>query len=317
MANPLFDKRLVFFTGKGGVGKSALSAALGIALAKRGHRVLLVEMNSQSRMAPLFGVRNVGYDPVMLERNLFALNVTPTEALEEYMKIVFKFKIVYDRVINNNFFKVFTKALPGMDDLVTVGKIWYLEQERDRSGRPNWDRIIVDAPATGHGITFLRFPQAAIDTVRVGPIAKSAEQMRDLFLDERTTSVNLVTLAEELPVNETIELHQSLQDVVGVPFGRVIVNAVYPHLFTGDAAEFVRSGSPDTLRPAAGELAAGLLEAARTELSRDELNRHHIERLQKAVGLPTLELPFVFRESFDRESLTVLSETLETRAEKA
>lgn len=317
MANPLFDKRLVFFTGKGGVGKSALSAALGIALAKRGHRVLLVEMNSQSRMAPLFGVRNVGYEPVMLERNLFALNVTPTEALEEYMKIVFKFKIVYDRVINNNFFKVFTKALPGMDDLVTVGKIWYLEQERDRAGRPNWDRIIVDAPATGHGITFLRFPQAAIDTVRVGPIAKSAEQMRDLFLDERTTSVNLVTLAEELPVNETIELHQSLQDVVGVPFGRVIVNAVYPRLFTGEAADFVRTGSSDALRPAAGDLAEGVLEAARTELSRDELNRHHINRLQKAVGVPMLELPFVFRESFDRESLKVLSETLESRAENA
>ena len=318
MANPRFtDKRLVFFTGKGGVGKSALSAALGIALARRGHRVLLCEMNAQSRMAPLFGVKQVGYEPVMLERNLFALNITPREALEEYMRIVFKFKLIYDRVINNNLFKVFTKALPGMDDLVTVGKIWYLEQERDRSGRPVWDRIIVDAPATGHGITFLRFPQAAIDTVRVGPIAKSAEQMRDLFLDERITSVNLVTLAEELPVNETIELFHSLQDIVGTPFGAVFVNAVFPQLFAGPAGEYVRGGDEKPLVPAAGALAGGLLEAARTELSRYELNRRHIERLMESVKLPPVELPYVFRESFDRQSLEVLAKRLEETLEPA
>jgi anion-transporting ArsA/GET3 family ATPase len=313
----LLNKRLIFFTGKGGVGKSALSAALGLTLARRGHRVLLVEMNAQSRMAPLFGVKHVGYDPVALDRNLYALNVTPREALEEYMKIIFKFKIIYDRVINNNFFKVFTKALPGMDDLVTVGKIWYLEQDKDRSGRPIWDRIIVDAPATGHGVNFLRFPQVAIDTVRVGPIAKSAEQMRDLFLDERLTSVNLVTLAEELPVNETIELYQSLQDMVGVPFGRVFVNAVYPHMFAGETAEFVRSGDPQVLAPAAGEFSGGLLDAAKTELSREELNRHHIKRLEAAVKLPRTELPFVFRPSFDRQSIDVLSRSLEEQLVRA
>jgi anion-transporting ArsA/GET3 family ATPase len=318
MANPrITDKRLVFFTGKGGVGKSALSAALGIALARRGHRVLLCEMNAQSRMAPLFGVKQVGYEPVMLERNLFALNITPREALEEYMKIVFKFKLIYDRVISNNFFKVFTKALPGMDDLVTVGKIWYLEQERDRGGRPVWDRIIVDAPATGHGITFLRFPQAAIDTVRVGPIAKSAEQMRDLFLDEHLTSVNLVTLAEELPVNETMELYQSLQDVVGTPFGALFVNAVFPDRFAGAAKDFVKQGEAAALAPAAGPFAQGLLEAARTNLSRAELNRRHIERLTEVVKLEAIELPYVFRESFDRQSLEVLSQYVDQALEPA
>ncbi len=312
----LLSKRLIFFTGKGGVGKSALSAALGLTLARRGLRVLLVEMNAQSRMAPLFGVKEIGYDPVSLDSNLYAMNVTPREALEEYMKIVFKFKLIYDRVIHNNLFKVFTKALPGMDDLVTVGKIWYLEQDKDRHGRPLWDRIIVDAPATGHGITFLRFPQVAIDTVRVGPIAKSAEQMRDLFLDKNTTSVNLVTLAEELPVNETIELYQSLDDLVGVPFGYVFVNAVYPRLFAAETADFITNGSPAVLESAAGNHAAGLLEAARTELSRETLNRRHIERLREALNVPTIELPYIFREGFDKESILILSQHLEAALTK-
>ncbi len=309
-AHDLLQKRLVFFTGKGGVGKSTLAAALGRLHARQGKRVLLVEMNASSRMAPLFGVQHVGYDPVRLDENLYALNITPREALEEYMRIVFKFKLIYDRVINNNFFKVFTKALPGMDDLVAVGKIWYLEQDRQRNGKPAWDRIIVDAPATGHGITFLRLPQAAIDTVRVGPIAKSAEQMRDLFLDPRMTSVNLVTLAEELPVNETIDLYRSLDDMLGVPFGYVFVNAVYPRLFEGDAAAFVRDGKVKDL-PVEEQIAEGLLEAARTEMTREALNRRHIERLAEAVPAPRVELPFIFGERFDRSAIDTLSARLE------
>ncbi len=314
MNNPsLLSKRLVFFTGKGGVGKSTLSAALGMLHARRGERVLLVEMNARSRMAPLFGVPEVGYEPVRLDDNLYALNITPREALEEYMRIVFKFKLIYDRVINNSLFKVFTKALPGMDDLVTIGKIWYLDQDRQRNGRPTWDRIIIDAPATGHGITFLRFPQVAIDTVRVGPIAKSAEDIRDMLLDESKTSVNLVTLPEELPVNETIDLYRSLDEVVGVPFGHIFVNAVYPHLFEGEAAGFIRSADHEAIAGAAGEYAEGIMQAAETELRREELNRHHIERLRKAVPADLVELPLVFSDRFDRDAIQVLSSSLEER----
>jgi anion-transporting ArsA/GET3 family ATPase len=313
----ILEKRLTFFTGKGGVGKSTLSAALGLLHARQGKRVLLVEMNSESRMAPLFGVKRVGFEPVRLDENLYALNITPREALEEYMRIVFRFKFISDKVIHNNLFKVFTKALPGMDDLVTVGKIWYLEREKARNGKPNWDRIIVDAPATGHGITFLQLPQVTIDTVRVGPIAKSAEQMRDLFLDPALTSVNLVTLPEELPVNETMDLYRSLDEIVGVPFGCVVVNAVYPSTFAGKGAEFVEKGQPEDLQPAAGEHALGLLEAARTQLTREQLNRRHIERLAKAIPGPILELPYVFGERFDRHAIEDLSRTLEEQLARA
>lgn len=308
--NDLLSKRLVFFTGKGGVGKSTLSAALGMIHARQGRRVLLVEMNARSRMAPLFGVPEVGNDPVALEKNLYALNITPREALEEYMRIVFKFKIIYDRVINNSLFKVFTKALPGMDDLVAIGKIWYLERERERDGRPVWDRIIVDAPATGHGITFLRLPQVAIDTVRVGPIAKTAEQIRDMVLDPYKTSVNLVTLAEELPVNETIDLYRGLESIVGVPFGEIFINAVYPMPFSPEAMAFLETTSARTLA-FAGEYAESVLEAAHTGMSRAELNRRHIERLKAAVpSSRTVELPFIFTNRFDREAILSLSSNL-------
>jgi anion-transporting ArsA/GET3 family ATPase len=308
-SDDLLSKRLVFFTGKGGVGKSALSAALGLIHARAGRRVLMVEMNARSRMAPLFDVPHVGYDPVQLEPNLFAMNITPREALEEYMHIVFKLRFIAERVIKNNLFKVFTAALPGMDDLVSIGKIWYLDRERFR-GRPRWDRIIVDAPATGHGITFLRLPQVTIDTVRVGPIARSAEQIRDMVLDAENTSVNLVTLAEELPVNETIDLYKSLEDLVGVPFGRVFVNAVYPHLFDGELATFIEEADAEKAIPSAGAWAEGLLQAARTQMLRERLNRRHIDRLRENVPEPSVELPYIFTERFGKEAIEQLAESL-------
>lgn len=310
-SSSVLSKRLTFFTGKGGVGKSALSVAMGQLHARQGERVLIIEMNARSRVGPLYGRSDVGYEPVRIDDNLYVINVTPREALEEYMRIVFKFRFVADRVIHNSLFKVFTKALPGMDDLVTMGKIWYLERDRQRNGKPTWDRLIVDAPATGHGITFLRFPQVAIDTVRVGPIAKSAEDIRDMLLDETKTSVNLVTLPEELPVNETIELYQSLEDIVGVPFGFVFINAVYPRLFSDKATAFIEDGDPEILRPVAGEHAEGMLDAARTQTGREALNRRHIERLKAAVPAQFIELPLIFSERFDRHAIEAISHSLE------
>src|SRR5512139_1692771 len=221
----LLDRRLLIVTGKGGVGKSTVSAALALLAARAGKRVLVCEVNAQERVAPLLGAAPAGPRVREALPGLFTVNVTPQEAMREYGLMVLRFRTIYEAVFENRLVRYFLKAVPSLAELVMLGKILNEVRSEER-GRPRWDLVVVDAPATGHAVQLLRVPGALVDTVPAGPLRHDAQWMQALLVDPAITALAIVTLPEEMPVNEAIELDAQVRGVLGIPRGGLFVNAV-------------------------------------------------------------------------------------------
>src|SRR5688572_14852855 len=248
------DKRIVFLTGKGGVGKSTVAAALGLVATRRGKRTIICEVAQQERMSSVFHTEGVGYHETKIADNLFAFSIDPQRALEEYLQMQIKIKPVYDLMFKNRIFTYFAAATPGLRELVTIGKVWELAQLDRRVKRGDkYDLVIVDAPATGHGIGILRTPKTFGDIARVGPIRRQADAIHEFITDPLLTSVVAVAWPEEMPVNETVDLQRNLQAELGLPLDRIFMNGLYPHLFTDDEAGVLRERAEDDAGTAGAE----------------------------------------------------------------
>jgi hypothetical protein len=287
----LFQKRFIINTGKGGVGKSTISAAMALAAARKGKRVLAIELNTKERISRLFGAAEVGPEIRAIHDNVWAVNITPQAAMREYVLMKLRFETVYKTVFENRFVQQFLSVIPGLSDLVLIGKAWFHEQERDKDGRPKYDFIVVDAPATGHGLFLLRIPQVIVDAVPTGPMAAECRKILDLLRDPERTVLNLITLTEEMPVNETVELKAELDRHLAMPLGYAIANGVYPSLFTPPEAvllESLRDGHR------VDDLLGRLLETALFRYERCQLQAEYVSRIAREVALPLIELPFYF-----------------------
>ena len=299
MAN-LLDKRFIINTGKGGVGKTTISAAMALAFAQRGKRVLLIELNARDKIGQLFGRPEVGADVVSIAPYVSAVNTNPQEALREYGMMVLKVKMVYKTVFENKLVMRFLRAVPGLPELTMLGKAFNHERETDKGGRHVWDVIIVDAPATGHGMFLLQIPQVITGAVSGGLMAKEADKMVELIRDRRKTSINLITLTEEMPVNETLEYQKQLAEKLNVEPGYIIANGVYPRTF-GDAdkervdALLNAHSEPDDV--------STLLRAASFRHERCEMQGQYLTRLQRESKHPVIEVPFYFDADFDKTVL--------------
>jgi anion-transporting ArsA/GET3 family ATPase len=308
-AGPL-DRRLHFVVGKGGVGKTTVAAALALTLVRRGRRTLAVEMDAGGRLAAvLAGAPEVG-------KRLQVVAVDGRAALEEYLGLIIPVKRLLATIFSSRIYQYFVAAAPGLKELMTVGKIWY-EATREEAGRPVWDAVVVDAPATGHSLQYLRMPQAARETFGVGLVQREATRIVELLQDARTTAVHVVTLAEEMPVTETLEARAQLIDVLHLPLGHVIVNRLHRRQFERGVIERLRA-TPASERP----LLACVAERAAEETGWSEINATYLTRLRAGIGdAPTIELPFLFVEEFGRAELEQLSRLVETgmagRAEAA
>ena len=288
----LLDHRLLVVTGKGGVGKSTISAALALLAARRGKRVLVCEVNAQERVAPLLGAAHSGSEVHEALPGLFTINVTPREAMREYGIMVLKFRSIYDAVFENRLVRYFLRAIPSLAELVVLGKILY-EVRLEDGGRPRWDLVVLDAPATGHAVQLLRVPATLLDTVPPGPLRRDAQWMQDLLVDPLVTSLSIVTLPEEMPVNEAIELDAAVRGVLGIPRGALIVNAMPEVRFAdGERAalpELEREPAP--LGPAA--------RAASLQSLRAEQATRYLARARAALDLPAVLVPLLVRERWD------------------
>jgi anion-transporting ArsA/GET3 family ATPase len=292
----LLDHRLLIITGKGGVGKSTISAALGLLGARRGKRVLVCEVNAQERVAPLLGAPASGSSAREVVPGLFTVAVTPRDAMREYGIMVLRFKSIYDAVFENRLVRFFLRAIPSLAELVVLGKILH-EVRAEEHGRPRWDLVVLDAPATGHAVQLLRVPAALLDTVPPGPLRRDAQWMQDLLVDPLTTALSIVTLPEEMPVNEAIDLDSAVRDVLGIPRGALVVNAMPEALFSKE--ERARLGELERDPPPLGPAArAAWLQALRAEQAARSLTR-----ARAALDLPTILVPLLARERWDRAAV--------------
>jgi anion-transporting ArsA/GET3 family ATPase len=301
----LLDKRLVFVTGKGGVGKSTVAAALGLLSARAGRRTIIAELARQQRVQNVFGAVAEPFEEVQLREGLFAISLDPQEAMEEYFRV--RTGAIGQTLGSSRVFQTFAMATPGMRELLSVGKVWELAQARRRTaGADVYDTVIVDAPATGHGVGILRTPATFAAIARVGPIAQQARNIAATLADREFTGVLAVSTPEEMPVSETLMLERSLQEA-GLELDLTVLNAVYPRRFSSrELGELARA-----LESSPSPLARGALRAALTEAARATLQRRQGARLRSQVGSPVLELPTVFAEELGPQELEELAGRLE------
>jgi anion-transporting ArsA/GET3 family ATPase len=210
--------------------------------------------------------------------------------MREYGLMVLRFETLYKTVFENKVVRYFLRFIPSLQELVLLGKILFHAQEKRPDGQPLWDTLVMDAPATGHAITFLRVPQVLLQTVPPGPMSREAMKMRDILEDPATTVAVLVSLPEEMPVNETLELHTALRDQVRVRTHAGVLNAAFPERFTEDDLEALVD-HPELLRVAR----AHHDRAAQTVLAQVKLERN--------LHAPVYRVPRIFTPGFGREAI--------------
>jgi anion-transporting ArsA/GET3 family ATPase len=280
----LRDRHLLYVTGKGGVGKTTVAAALGVAAAQAGRRTIVCEVADQDRVSRAF--RREGVVPeteVKLADNLWAITIDPQRALEEWLG--HQIGGVGLRVLaRSSAFQYFVAAAPGAKELITIGKIWELGQaQRWTRSNPTYDLVIVDAPSSGYGLAMLTTPKTFGEIARVGPVRRQAFKIRDTLADPERTGYVAVALPEEMPVNETLELERRLPEAVGSRLEAIVVNGLWPERFSAADAEALRSANG---QPA--------VRAALTAYERSRAQRSHLRRLRRATEAKVVTLPYLF-----------------------
>lgn len=293
-------------TGKGGVGKTTVSVALGMRAAAEGKRTIVCEVAAQENASRMFEHTTVGFHEVELEKNLWAISIDPDESMREYVLLQLKVRAMRDMLFRSRIFNYLTAATPGLKELVTIGKIWELAQlDRKVKSACKYDTVIVDAPATGHGVGFLQTPRTFANIARVGPIHSQAQALDNFITDHDNTGVAIVALPEEMPVNESAALEHDLVNEVGVAVDRVYMNALYPERFSKDEAEqlaALAAAEEDGPRAAA--------RAALSEFGRARSQRAQLARLRRRAQAPVKTLPFLFEPDLGPEAARRLSKRL-------
>lgn len=292
----MFERRLLFVTGKGGVGKSTVSGALALAATRLGKKVLLVDVGGSDVLAALFDQSTIAKAPKEIHPLIDAVRVDPLLALDEYVHTFIKTSFIADRITHSKLFEYLASGTPGLREIMTLGKIWLWEQALDTgSGAYQYDLIVVDAPATGHGLSFLQVPQVLIDMIGIGPIKEQTEDVLRLLRDRKKSAMYLVTLPEELPVNETIQLYQAASEVLQMAVGGVFINGLYPKRFTvREAAEIKRLLR--TLRQSGRtqDYELPVLRSARIAIGRRTQQEFYVKRLKENIEAPFTEIPYRF-----------------------
>lgn len=296
---PVLDRQLVILSGKGGVGRTTVAAALARAAAARGKRVLIAQTNAVERLGRMLGRPGpIGAEVTEIAPGIAVVNMTPRESLHQYALMVLRYEAVYKALFDNRIVRGFLSAIPGIDAYAMLGKTWWHTTETEgppppkgsRAPRLRYDLVILDGPASGHATAMLKIPKAIIDAVPAGPLLRDARAISTLLADAQRTALVIVTLPAELPAGETVELARAARTQLGVPLGPVIVNAVPPARLSGQPVagllDRLGAATDDKLLARTLAMAAGQRAHAQTA---DEVRAS----LLRDPGLPLVSLPWL------------------------
>jgi anion-transporting ArsA/GET3 family ATPase len=299
----LLDKRLVIVTGKGGVGKSTVALALALAAAEQGKRTIIAEVSAQEQLSRVFHRAEVGFHEVEMADNLWAISIDPDESMKEYLLIQLRVKAMRDLLVNSRIFSYLAAATPGLRELVTFGKVWELAQPQRKVRKAReYDLVVVDAPATGHGVGFLQTPRTFANVARVGPIRNQAETLDKYIHDHRRMGVALVALPEEMPVNESAALERQLTEEVGASVDRIFMNGLYPERFSSDEVALLEPLAERGEGPVRAASRAAVSQSRRAATQHEQL-----ARLEELTSAPVSTLPFLFEPQLGLEQVRSLA----------
>jgi anion-transporting ArsA/GET3 family ATPase len=267
-------KRFLFVTGKGGVGKTTVVATLAERFARQGKRVLVAETNAKEHLSKLFGRAALPTQITELSPRLFGVLLDADVALKEYGAMVLKSERLVGALFDNKLVRGFFHGAPGIKEWAALGKAWYHSTELLADGSPRFDVVILDAPATGHGLDMLRVPKTIVELSPPGVLRTDAERAWTQFRDPAQSGVVVVTLPEEMPVNESLELVSALKTELGLPLSAIVVNQVVPDLFEQQEVDVLATlEEPLEQDAAALALASGIRRAARQKVQAESLQR--------------------------------------------
>jgi anion-transporting ArsA/GET3 family ATPase len=301
----LLDRRFLFVVGKGGVGKTTVAAGLALEASRRGTKTLLALVNCKERVSELLDTEPIGPDIIRISDNLDAVNMTPDAALEEYGMMILKVRAVYNAVFKNRLVRAFLKGTPGLEAWSMLGKAFY--HACPPKGDPDYDLVILDAPATGHALDMLRVPFVIESIAPPGILRRDAARAVDMFRDPERSGAVLVTLPEYMPASETIDLADALTDELQIPILQLVINRVLPVLFAEKerpVLEALPSQIPED------HPIRGLAVAGRRRVLRETVQGRAVRQVRTHIDAPCSELPIYENLESDRSVMDSLSKTL-------
>lgn len=307
----LLSREILIVTGKGGTGKTTVASAIGLWAARAGKRTLLVECNGARQIPALFMRSSEGYTPTRLHPGLSAMSITAEEAIEDYVVKQIKVRKLYKMVFRNRVMGPFMDAVPGLHDAVHLGKVYDLIEDDKTRGRPTWDLVIVDAPATGHGLHMLASARSMMELTRAGPVYEGVKLVHDVISDTDRTGLVLTCLPEDLPVNETIELNEQLREADHRVAGVVLNEMNDVPLPSTDQWAVHGPALHHSEHPGVREAA----EITERWIARQGRQLEAMTRLASRVEAPLTTLPFLMNRSLGFTELELLSHQLEANLE--
>lgn len=313
LLDDLLTRRLILLSGKGGVGKSVVGTALALAARERGKRVLLLEVDAPLPASSYLDAPPAGSKEVEALPGLFTVNLKPQEVMDEYVRRHVRVELIVRRIVESPIYRRFFAAAPGLKELMVLGKILVLSEQRGGfTRRPRYDLVIADLPATGHGLALLKVPAAASAAIPVGPVGHQARWILKMLRDPAWTALLVVAIPEEMAVVEALELERTAATDVGVLPAAFVLNACHERRFSSreeaSILELTKQGASGSLR--GGVRLEDALLAARRQLRRARLTRFHERRLHRGSGLPIVMLPFLYQERLGLDAVRGLASRL-------